>query len=737
MKRTLLTIMAALTSQVLMADNLETYNEGDTIQGYFSPEAKQMRDVVIKSTLPKIRVKGDALRTIVAGSTLEKAGSTTEMLNKLPQVEAKDNGGGVSVYGRGEAEVYINGRKVLDLRELDRIRAEQVQYVDVVQNSGARYAASTKAVIRIQLKKAQGEGFSFTEDAMGNIQYGATATDYIDVNYRNGGFDITGSMWAGSYGTEGQKQDNDLLYKCGNDQVVAHSTQEQNNRWKGFSPQLQANYTFGSHEEGAFQGSVGAFYKFDRNYYNRNHGWLNTDTYINDVLTESSESKLAFDKNFTRHIMNGYFNGKASQWGIDFNVDLYFDDNGDDNSTEESTQQHTTRGANTHTLVNNNTTNRNDFVATKLILTYPLWKGNLSFGGEYSNTHRTDNYSYTATDGQGTGISLPVNTSDSKINESATAGFIEYGHQFGKLFAQVGLRYEYLKNDYYNFGVREEEVCRSYGDWFPTAILSMPVGKMQMSLSYRRDIQRPQYSLLTNSTLYINRYTFQSGNPYLKPTYTHSVVYNAAYKNLQLSVMYENIHDANSMITKPFPGAEDPLVSLILPENHDKTFNQFSISPSYRPTFGLWHPMWSAGIIFQDYETQRSDGTIVKLNHPLAQVRWNNDLTFPHDWMLSVNMQLMTKGDYLSYRMGRAALNSNFKVRKDIGLGKMGTLTCALEIEDPFCLNKRESLYFGPRDLTSINPTRTSYQLNLTWKFNEASKKYRGGGAGSKQKSRM
>ena len=35
------------------------------------------------------------------------------------------------------------------------------------------------------------------------------------------------------------------------------------------------------------------------------------------------------------------------------------------------------------------------------------------------------------------------------------------------------------------------------------------------------------------------------------------------------------------------------------------------------------------------------------------------------------------------------------------------------------------------------NPTRRTFMLNLTWKFNEARSKYRGSGAGEKQKARM
>ena len=36
-----------------------------------------------------------------------------------------------------------------------------------------------------------------------------------------------------------------------------------------------------------------------------------------------------------------------------------------------------------------------------------------------------------------------------------------------------------------------------------------------------------------------------------------------------------------------------------------------------------------------------------------------------------------------------------------------------------------------------MNPARTTFSLDLTWKFNEARSKYRGSGAGAKQKARM
>ena len=120
--------------------------EGLTIQ--MQEDALLLGEVVVKSQLPKTRVKGEAMRTTVEGTILEKAGTVADALARVPSLEAERDGA-VKVLGRGEAEVYINGRKVQDVSELSRLRSDQIQHVDVIQNPGARYAASTKAVVRM------------------------------------------------------------------------------------------------------------------------------------------------------------------------------------------------------------------------------------------------------------------------------------------------------------------------------------------------------------------------------------------------------------------------------------------------------------------------------------------------------------------------------------------------------------------------------------------------------------
>ena len=694
--------------------------EGLTIQ--MKEDTQLLSEVVVKGQLPKTHVKGDAMRTTVAGTILEKAGTISDALSKIPSLEAERDGG-VKVLGRGDAEVYINGHKVQDMKELSRLRSDQIQHVDVVQNPGARYAASVKAVVRITLKKAQGEGFSFQNSTQYMYQYGGSLNNNLTANYRTGGLDVTGSFWVGTYNHYKGLQVNDMLYYVGQDQVTGHSTQEIRHPWHAWSPQLQLNYMINENH------TFGVYYKYDRTPSGETKGDYLTDMFENGILTERSASYIWQDQSVKKHIFNAYYNGKVGQLGIDLNIDGLFDDTKTPGRTTEQTTA--VSAAPVDRTIENNTNSANNFWASKLILSYPVLMGNLSLGGEYSYNHRTDAYTFQATD------AVPVKSTDTEINEKSSAIFLEYGRQFGKLFAQAGLRYEHLTNDYFNFGGKEDEVCRNYGDWFPTATLSAPIGKMQLSLSYRRDIQRPNYGNLTSSTIYVNRYTYQSGNPYLKPTYTHSLVLNAAYQWANLSVNYGRLKNSETMSTEPFPGSTDPLISLVRPINSEEDYNQLSLSLSASPTIGKWHPLWYAFTVFQNYKTPTANGTIKTLNDPYVTLVWNNDIELPHAFRLSANAQWATKGDYNNFSITAQRFDLTLGLQRDFNLRRLGQLTLDVRCVDVLNTNKTAAVVYGIRELSTDNPARRTFLVNLNWKFNEARSKYRGSGAGEKQKARM
>ena len=705
-------------------------NAGEDLTIQMKEDTQMLGEVVVKSQLPKTHAKGDAMRTTVAGTILEKAGTVSDALSKIPSLEAERDGG-VKVLGRGDAEVYINGRRVQDNSELSRLRSDQILHVDVVQNPGARYAASTKAVVRITLKKAQGEGFSFQDNLEGVYQYGHTLTNNLDMNYRIGGLDITASLWAGRYGHAKSLQENTLTYYAGPDIIEGVSTQESKRIWKGWSPQLQVNYMVNENH------SFGAFYKYDRHPGSDFNSMFYTDSYENSIFKERSESHIIQEDMFTKHIFNAYYNGKVGRLSIDFNIDGLFDDTQSPSNTHEVTTE--TGDSPVNRSIESNTISSNNFGASKLIFGYPVWKGNFSLGGEYTYNHRTDAYDFMATD------AVPVKTTDTEINEKSAAVFAEYGRQFGKVFAQVGLRYEHLTNDYFNFGKKEDEVCRDYGDWFPTLVVSAPIGMVQLSLSYRRDIERPNYSNLTSSTVYINRYTYQSGNPYLRPTYTHSLVLNTAYKWINLTLNYGRIKDAFTMSTEPYPGSTDPFISLVRPINSQEDYDRLTVIAYARPNFQFsiinsqltWHPTWSLVAMFQNYKSPTATGEVVTLSQPWLNGSWSNTIELPRDLRLSADLEWATKGEYNNFHITKPRFVGSLGLQKDFSLHRLGSLTADLRCIDIFNTNKTDAVIYGFRDLTVHNPARRTFTLDLTWKFNEARSKYRGSGAGEKQKARM
>ena len=153
-------------------------------------DIKMLGEVVVKSSLPKTILKNGGMTTTVVGSVLEKAGTMENLLDRIPNVSAQN--GSIKVFGRGEPVIYINGRQMRDKSELDRLHSDNIKSVEVITNPGARYAASTKAVIRITTKKIQGEGFGFDAKTTGEYDEKKNFGGYSQLNmsYRKNGLDL-------------------------------------------------------------------------------------------------------------------------------------------------------------------------------------------------------------------------------------------------------------------------------------------------------------------------------------------------------------------------------------------------------------------------------------------------------------------------------------------------------------------------------------------------------------------
>lgn len=675
-------------------------------------DSKVLGEVVVKSSLPKTILKNGGMTTTVAGSVLEKAGTMEHLLDRIPNVSAQN--GNINVFGRGEPIIYINGRQMRDRSELDRLSSDNIKSVEVIANPGARYAASTKAVIRITTKKILGDGFGFDATTEGSYDEKKNAGGYARLNlyYRRNGLELGAYAYGSKQSSPDEKDLQQMTY------LDKTWNQQDRTRWKNkaetFSSRLNASYQFDDNN------SLGASISFLRNPKLQTDGKTEGSVLRDEVLTETNTSiRSEFGQN-SNWSSNIYYVGKVGKLGIDFNTDWFWSKGNNKNNIDEHYQEVNSEIQNQ--LVSSTTSKYNRLIASKMVLSYPLFGGDLSVGGEYSFTNRNTNYAIIPN-------TLADNVID-RIKESMASAFVTYNRDFGKLNMEAGLRYENVDFKYYDDGKYMAEQSKTYGEWFPSLSLSMPIGNVQMQLSYAADINRPNYWVLRSGVQYSNHYTYETGNPFLISEISRNTSYDLAYKWLTFNLTYEHVSDPIYQTVEMYK--DNTTIGLMRMIN-GKSYNNVTSTLNLQPTFGIWHPMLSAMVEKQWFELETRDGRY--LNKPVAMFRFNN--TFDTKWaMFSVMMTYITKGYEENHYIYKPMFNTDLSIYK--GFMK-DCLTLQLYVNDVFGTNDSHIIgKYGKLKETIFDEFSTSkISLTVRYKFNTTRSKYKGTGAGDSQKNRM
>lgn len=677
------------------------------------PDAQLLGEVVVKGYLPKTQAKGDAMVTTVSGTVLEKAGTAENLLDKIPNVTAQN--GAVTVFGRGTPEIYINGRKVRNQQELDQLSSDNIKSVEVVSNPGARYDASVKAVIRIFTKKVAGEGFGFNNRALVRHvdEYGWSAYDQLNLNYRKDGFDLSAMLLAGSYHN-------------GNDQTFVIDTHldkqwrqnlnltDQKAKSKNLETTLTLNYQFNENH------SIGARYNYERV---PDYLWIANQfaqTYCENQLYEDLHSINTMDEPETHHRTNFYYNGKVKNWSIDFNADGLWSDTKNTQVTKENVMEGVNEAEDRS--VTTIDTKQNELYAAKLVLSHPFAKGNLSFGTEYSHNKRNTTYLNPE------GI---IADDEAMIKEGATSAFVEYAKAFNQLQVQVGLRYEHVGFDCYDAGKFVDEQSKDYSNLFPSIMFSFPIKDIQVQLGYASDISRPSYHQLRSNTFYVNRYMYDKGNPFLMPSITHNVTLGASYKWMNLYVGYSHVKDDITNQTVAYSD-DDPTIGLLTLHNCP-AYDKFVAALNIAPTAGCWTPQLGLTVQKQWYEGETPWGK-AKFNKPIGSVTFRNNFKLPKGFLLDVNGSWTTKGYQNNIYLADDMIDVNASLYKSFLKDK---LTLQLQAYNIFNPKQVATVYSGIRVMQNTQVMHRQISLTLRYKFNTTRSKYKGTGAGESQKNRM
>ena len=457
------------------------------------PETQTLKGVTVKGERPLFRMSDDAFVTLVEGSFLSKIGTGNDVLAHVPGVIR--NGNSIEVIGRGTPLIYINGRQMRNQNELDQLSSDQIKDVEVVMMPGAKYDATVKAVIRIKTIRPVGEGFSFNSRTVAGVNHYVYGLEELNLNYRTGGLDIFGMA---EYENRREKYRNSTVQDTWLD---SHYEQQSaigyHTKYKPLEGKVGFNYMLGDNS------SLGVTYTVSsQNTHECNEG--ETTLSVESALVERTVSEGSEDVDGTRHLVNAYYSGNLGKWSMDANADMLLQRL---NTHAVTSEQASTDG---HRDVTTDNGVRNRLYAVKVVAAHPLWKGQVELGTEGSYIRRTDVFN---------NVEGIISAGDTKIEENSTAAFVQLTQRLNKLTLMAGLRYEYLDSRYYESGVKMGDESRTYSDLFPSLMLMYPLKNVRARLSYSRNINRPAFSQLSGNVKYINRYTYESGNPYLKPSY--------------------------------------------------------------------------------------------------------------------------------------------------------------------------------------------------------------------------
>ena len=678
---------------------------------FMNPEGISLDGVTIEGQVPLYQMGDEGLMTNVENTPLSKLGSAEDVFKHVPGLVQKD--GEYEVFGKGKPLVYVNGRKVYDMRELRQLSSADIKSIELISNPGAKYDATVNAVIKIRTVRKAGDGIGV--DAMAKYDQGRYDNELstLSLNYRKNGLDLFASVAASKSNPlfesdpMWQEVKADTLWRQSNYQLV-HSIDRNIKVEGGFNYQFNDNHVMGA--------------KYWSNVLNKSR--TGDDLRFESEVT--ADGKF-YDKwgNITKatvqreydHNANAYYIGKVGNLGIDLNVDYVGNKNTEHRNITETCQVGDDRTLSSDNIVENR------MIASKLTLSTPVLGGMFDFGSEYINTDRNDDY---------INPENYVPTSYSTLKESTLSPYAEYTRMtvLGQL--RAGVRYEHVVFDYYANNVKVDEQSRRFDNFYPSASFATMVAGMGVQLSYSVKTTRPTYSQLSNNVSYGNRFTMQTGNPLLNNSTRHIVSLAGGNEWLKFSLDYTNEHDAIIYYAEQNPA--DPKVVMI---NHRNIESIKSFTPAIilSPSFGVWRPQFIGGMYKQWLEFETIDG-VQKMNSPIFSVQFNNTLVFRPDMTGEVNFVYQSPGDNQNVHLNYHVTNLDVALTKTFFNDRLSLKVAG---QDLLYRSKAGALIRAPKiDIYQLNSTDSRcVSVTLRYRFNTTDSKYRGQGAGNEEKDRL
>ena len=672
----------------------------------FGKDTLQLREVVVRATRPLAKLNSEGFVTEVKGTVLEKLGFAKDVMGMLPGV--LNNNGSIEVFGKGKPVFYINGHIVRNNIEVEQLKANQIDKITVITNPSSRYASTIGSIIKITTIKKVGDGFSFDNIATFGCRNYMYGKDNLDLNYRIDNLDVFGTL-----GFEKGKNTNSSK-NVQNSWLSSHH--QQNTTMKSTQHSKLIDGKWGFDFSSSPKLSFGAFYQVSYAPTKTNSSIMSS-LYSDDVIESETSAYKDVKLRDLEHLLDGYCHGVWGKWNLEMTFDLMWKKTRENQNVIEQT------GINQDFGIKD--VGHARLMATELYASHPFLKGNFSFGVDFTNSSREENSESENSIMAG---------ENNKIQELNMAYYVETMQHLGNVTFRIGGRYEHVNSEYFIGGRKNHEQSHVYDKFFPTASLSLPIGKTMVQLSYSKQCYRPLYSQLSNTVHYVNKYLYQSGNPYLQPSYSDNISLNLRYRWLALTANYKKVR--NQIITSYTYYDDAKTIALLRKENSRNCLSNLQIMASFMPGF-LWkcyYPVLACGVVSQFYKIDYR-GNIKHVDNPLVVVKFNNILKFHNNYMATINYSWRSEGNSENIKMGSVG-QINLSLAKD--LSKKWNVK--LSANDIFNTARKNTftIFSGMNDVYIEKAAIVrAVECNVRYKFNIVKTKYKGKGAGKKEMDRL
>ncbi|HWB27812.1 MAG TPA: TonB-dependent receptor [Chitinophagaceae bacterium] len=683
-----------------------------------SAQAKQLGNVVVTTKKPFIELKIDKTVVNVDASPTNVGLSALDVLEKSPGVTV-DKDGNVSLRGKQGVMILIDGRPSYlsgtDLANyLKNLSSSNLDQIEIMTQPPAKYDASGNAgIINIKTKKTKIVGLNGSVTIGGGEGHYPKANESFNINYRTGKVNLFGNYGYNYYKglqtldlvrnfRDQSTQDIESIYRQNTDMTRINQTHSfkagvdyyvSKKTTMGIvingyaSPSTNSSYNttdiFGA--DGVMQSQTLAPSTSDGK-------WGNIGGNLNFSHTfDSTGTELTADFDYTR------YHSTSDQMFYNY----FYDPKGNKIQPDE-----TLRGQ-LPAIIN--------IYSAKADYSHPL-KGNAKLeAGVKSSYVKTDNnaqYNNLINDNW---VVDSGRTNHFVYTENINAAYVNVNKQFSKKWsAQAGLRLEntIAKGNQLTTG---ETFTRNYTQLFPTTYIGYTLNdKNQFSISYGRRIERPDYEDLNPFYQFLDKYTYEVGNPYLKPQFSHNFELTHSFRSmLNTTLSYSTTNDIIQEVLEQVDSTHTSFVK----RSNIASQRSFGLSVNAGvPVTKWWRTNIYAQVINNRYKGFVNNGNIdVEATGFMANMQ--NQFTLPKGWTLELSgfyRSRMIEGILVARPMGKA----DFAVAKSI-MKKKGMIR--VNISDFMNLQSfRGYSRYQNVDVTIHNRwDNRVVNVSFTWRFNK------------------